>query len=235
MIVRCGRSARDAAPSRLVLRRAGLALHQTAAHIPRVPPTPIARDRLLAIQRHDPAVMEAVARDCIPPLLRAARAAGLSSDDAQDVVQESLLVFVRKAEEYDGRAAVLTWLFGILYRTIQKRRRAFASEESMEDVDAVLESRFDREGRWTRPPRSPEEYTAHSQAMRWLEGCMVGLPDRRRLAFVLREVQQLGTEEICNILEVSPNNLGVLLFRARNALRECMESKGIRGSADVAM
>ena len=71
--------------------------------------------------------------------------------------------------------------------------------------------------------------------MRWLTECLDLLADRRRLAFTLREVEQLETAEICKILDVSPNTLGVLLFRARNELRECMETKGLRGADDVAM
>ncbi len=49
------------------------------------------------------------------------------------------------------------------------------------------------------------------------------------MAFLLREVEELDTEEICNILEVTRTNLGVLLHRARTRLRECLEAKGIRG------
>ena len=71
--------------------------------------------------------------------------------------------------------------------------------------------------------------------MTWLADCLEQLPDRRRLAFVLREVEQLDTLEICKILDMSPNTLGVLLFRARNALRECMEHKGLHGVSDVEM
>ena len=49
------------------------------------------------------------------------------------------------------------------------------------------------------------------------------------MAFVLREVEDLSTVEICKILDVTRTNLGVLLYRARNRLRECLESKGIKG------
>ncbi len=45
----------------------------------------------------------------------------------------------------------------------------------------------------------------------------------------LGEVEGLDTDEICKILEVTRTNLGVLLYRARNRLRECLESKGVRG------
>ena len=188
-----------------------------------------------AIRSRDPAALEAVARENIGPVLRGARAAGLSGADAYDVVQEALLVFVQKADRYDGRASVRTWLFGILFNKIAERRRAVAREETVDDIDAVVDARFDARGQWIKPPRSPDAELAAGQAMKMLEECLDQLPERRRVAFVLREVEQLEMDEVCNVLDVSRNNLGVLLFRARNALRECLESKGIEGSADVAL
>ncbi|MBI3505375.1 MAG: sigma-70 family RNA polymerase sigma factor [Proteobacteria bacterium] len=192
-------------------------------------------ETIAAINRRDPAVLEQVARDHLPALLRAARAAGLGDDDAYDAVQDALLVFVQRAADFDGRAPVVSWLLGILYRKVQERRRSRGREEAASENNDGFGERFDREGMWIRPPRTPEEYTAGTQAMAWLTECMEGLNDRRRVAFVLREVEQLETAEICKILDVSANTLGVLLFRARNALRDCMETKGIHGVDDVAM
>jgi RNA polymerase sigma-70 factor (ECF subfamily) len=188
-----------------------------------------------SIRSRDPAALEAVARENIGPLLRGARAAGLSGADASDAVQEALLVFVQKADLYDGRASVRTWLFGILFKKIAEQRRAVAREQTVDDIDAVVDARFDARGQWIKPPRSPDADLAAGQAMKMLEECLDRLPERRRVAFVLREVEQLDVDEVCNVLDVSRNNLGVLLFRARNALRECLESKGIEGSADVAL
>lgn len=191
------------------------------------------RERIDAICSRDPDAIEGVARENMQPLLRAALAAGLSEDEAYDAVQETMLVFVEKAHEFDGRAKVRTWLFGILFRKVAERRRAFAREETVDEIDAVVDARFDQSGRWMRPPRSPAADLASDQAMDWLEECLQQLPERRRTAFLLREVEQLDTDEVCNVLGVTSNNLGVLLFRARNALRECLELKGIRGSTDV--
>ena len=47
------------------------------------------------------------------------------------------------------------------------------------------------------------------------------------MAFILREVEGLATDEIRKILEVTRTNPGVLLYRARNRLRECLEARGI--------
>ena len=187
------------------------------------------------INRRDPVTLDWVARTHLPTLLRAARAAGLGEDDAYDVVQAALLVFIERAEDFDGRAPVLSWLMGILYRKVQEHRRSLSREEPVSAQDEEFERRFDSEGMWIRPPVSPEAYTASEQAMTWLADCLEQLADRRRLAFVLREVEQLDTLEICKILDMSPNTLGVLLFRARNALRECMEHKGLHGVSDVEM
>ena len=62
---------------------------------------------------------------------------------------------------------------------------------------------------------------------------MESLPDRYRVAFTLREAEGFETGEVCKILDVSANSLGVILFRARNRMRECLEAKGVRGASDV--
>jgi len=192
-------------------------------------------DRVAAIRRREPAVMEAVVRECLPALLRTARAAGLPPDRAEDAVQASLLVFVQRAADFDGRARASTWIQGILIRKIWEERRGRRKEADGEDIDMVMERRFDAQGTWVRPPRGPIEALARGELREHLQSCLDALPDRQRVAFSLREVEGFATSEICKILEVTANNLGVLLYRARNGLRECLEEKGYRGSSDVAV
>ena len=60
--------------------------------------------------------------------------------------------------------------------------------------------------------------------------CLETLPAAQRIAFHLREIEEITTLEICKKMAVSATNLGVLLFRARNRLRECIEKKGIKGA-----
>ena len=191
--------------------------------------------RVAAIQRGDVEVIDQLLRQVLPGLLRAARAAGLAPDRAEDVVQDCVLVFLRRLKDFDGRAQVSTWIHGILVHKIAEERRLRRRDDLREDIDEVMESRFDSHGSWTRPPRGPAGELAISDVGRFLQLCLESVPDRQRLAFVLREVEGFDTEAVCKILEVSPNNLGVLLFRARNRLRECLESKGLQGSDDAHM
>ena len=72
---------------------------------------------------------------------------------------------------------------------------------------------------WANPPQPIKLYG--DEVRRFIE---------QRMAFVLREVRELTTEEICKILEVTSTNLGVLLQGGRNRLRECLENRGVGGS-----
>ncbi len=76
------------------------------------------------------------------------------------------------------------------------------------------------------PPPSTKQANTVSD---FLEDCLQAVPTQQRMAFVLREVESFATDEICKILEVTPTNLGVLLYRVRNTLREYLEKKGVKG------
>lgn len=185
------------------------------------------------IQHGDPAILDVVTRDALPGLLRAARASGLSPDDVEDVVHATVLVFLERARGFDGRARASTWMHGILVRKVMEHRRTAFRAEPSDDIDRVFEQQFDARGSWVRPPVQPGAGLARMDVRRHLASCLEQLPKSHRDAFTLREADELSTEGLCKILQVTPNNLGVLLFRARNRLRKCLELHGIAGSADA--
>ncbi len=187
------------------------------------------------IRARDPAELERIVTENLAVLLRAARATGLDRERAEDAVQAAFLTFIEKAEQFDGRARVRTWLFGILYKKVAETRRAIAKDDRAEDIDAVMEHRFDAAGSWSRPPRPADARLTEQEVRRLIQECMENLPERHRMAFVLREVEGLSTAEICKIFEVTGNNLGVIFYRARNSLRECLEAKGMEGPGDAAL
>ena len=57
--------------------------------------------------------------------------------------------------------------------------------------------------------------------------CLAGMDERQHLAFTLKELEGLSTEEICKELDVQPTYLWVILYRARNALKVCLEKNWI--------
>jgi len=179
------------------------------------------------LRESDEDAIRRVVRTYLPHVLRAARGAGLAEDEARDLTQSAFQTFLEKLPTFEGRSHVRTWLFGILYRKLQERYRARKREAEHDDIDAVVDARFDDTGHWVRPP-APVELRAEAGDVRaHLEACLDGVPERQRSALLLRELQGFSSEEVCKILDVSRTNLGVLLFRARNRMRECLESKGV--------
>lgn len=173
----------------------------------------------------DSDALGAVVEAYLDQVVRAARGAGLSQQQAEEVAQSTFATFIETAHRFEGRSHVRTWIFGILYRKIQEARRGLAKDRAMDDIDTVFESRFDEDGSWSRPPRGPDDELLAGEARREIGDCLAATPDRQRLAFVFREVEGLSTKEICKILGVSVTNLGVMLHRVRNRLRECLETK----------
>ncbi len=193
------------------------------------PGTEVESPALVArIRAGDPEALQAAVHAYLSQVLRAARGAGLDPQRAEDVTQATFITFLETASRFEGRSRVRTWLFGILYNKIAEARREMTKDRKKDPIDEVVEQRFRSDGTWARPPRPLEDQVYDAQVRQRLEECLQDAPTNQRMAFVLREVEGLSTEEICKILEVSRTNLGVLIYRARNRLRECLEAKGVK-------
>jgi len=158
-------------------------------------------------------------------LLAAAWGMGWKGADAEDLVQETFAVFLRAPERFEGRSSLKTYLFGILYNKGLEKRREVVREEAVDPIDEVFEKRFGTWGIWRTMPRGPEDEVMARETAALVEECLQGLNVQQRMAFYLKEIQHETTDSICNILEITITHLGVLLFRARNKLRECVQRK----------
>lgn len=84
------------------------------------------------------------------------------------------------------------------------------------------------EGYWVRVKGPKEWQPGADEVMRraefWqtMRACLDELPERIANVFMLREMEEVGSKEICALLSISENNLWVMLHRARMALRECL-------------
>ncbi len=158
------------------------------------------------IRAREPAALETVVREYLPQIIRAARGAGLRIEEAEDIAHATFVTFLEKADTFEGRSHVRTWLFGILFRKIMEVRRMIERERQTDNIDELMKSRFDEKGSWSRPPSAEAEVFGREIRDRTAE-CLENAPPKQRLAFVLREVEGLETDEICKILEVTVTNL----------------------------
>lgn len=179
------------------------------------------------IRVSDPSALQSVARAYLGQVFRAARGAGLSPEQAEDVTQATFTTFIERAAEFEGRSHVRTWIFGILYRKIAEARRRRDRDRDAVHHDDVFESRFDQTGGWSRPPGPADADVQNREIREAISECLDAAPTQQRVAFVFREVEGLSSQEICNILQVTNTNLRVMLHRIRNRLRECLENMGI--------
>ena len=155
---------------------------------------------------------------------------------AEDAVQETLLAALKGGARYAGRSSVKTWLTGILKHKIIDHLRRQSREQPLDDPDAepegrdadIAEATFADDGHWHEFPSdwgAPERSLESKQFWAVFEACVQIMPPRTARVFVMREVLELSTEEICKELGISPTNCWVMLHRARLTLRGCLETR----------
>ncbi|MBA3475662.1 MAG: sigma-70 family RNA polymerase sigma factor [Actinobacteria bacterium] len=171
-------------------------------------------------------------------MLRLARVYGLGVDAAEDVVQEAWLRALNSLSRFEGRSSFRTWLFVILGncargRSAAERRSVPVAAFAGEGSPAVDESRFFSAqhprwaGMWTTLVDSwetlPDERLLAGEARERFRQAIDELPARYATVFVLRDVEGWSSDEVCLVLDLSPENQRVLLHRARGRLRSALE------------
>ena len=155
---------------------------------------------------------------------------------AEDVVQETFLAALKAYEKFEGRGSERTWLVGILKHKIIDHVRRAAREapigEGQDDGPEHTEF-FTRTDGWDNHwnnnfspsdwHASPIQLVEQDEFFKVFNNCLSPLPQRTASAFTLREVDGLSSEEICEMLGITANNLWVMLHRARLHLRNCLE------------
>ncbi len=165
-----------------------------------------------------------------PTLLRFAELQLRDRQSAEDAVQDTLLAALEGRERFAGKSQLKTWVVSILRNKIvdrirQRAREAplpTAGENEAEDFDALFES----DGHWHAPPAEwgdPARSFEQGRFFEVLELCMKALPENLSRVFLMREVLEMETEEICKELSMSSSNCWVVLYRARMRLRECLQ------------
>jgi len=156
---------------------------------------------------------------------------------AEDLVQEALTAAMSGWKRFSGRAALKTWVFAILKNKIAdhlRQRRRIVDIASLtreaDDEEADFDVLFNQKGRWIpeeRPGRwgDPEAVFAQQQFWTIFEICLTQLPENTARVFMMRELMEFDTPEICQELGITISNCHVILHRARMGLRLCLEQR----------
>lgn len=167
-------------------------------------------------------------------MLRFARLQLRDDSLAEDAVQEAIEAALVGIGKYSGQAALKTWVFGILRNKIidllrsGKKTVGLATIVGDDDEGAGLDALFRTNGHWQPQARpgawaAPEESFENKQFWAVFEACMEHLPENVARVFMMREMLDFETSEICAEAAITANNCHVILHRARTGLRACLE------------
>ncbi|MCB0697260.1 MAG: sigma-70 family RNA polymerase sigma factor [Chitinophagaceae bacterium] len=157
-----------------------------------------------------------------------AKARVSSEETARDIVQDTFLSAWKAREGFRGEASEKSWLYTICRNKITDhyRKAAHSLEElGMDDYGSDL---FTDEGHW-RKDRLPEEWQTTSARLETkefynvLDFCKNKLKELQKAVFVMKYIDDIDTDEICKILNITPSNYWVLVHRAKLQLRDCLD------------
>lgn len=144
---------------------------------------------------------------------RLARRFGAEEGAVDDVVQDVFVVVHRKLDEFEGRSAVRTWLYGIARRVVadHRKKRSRRRETAIEEAGPVEEPAADPEGR-----------AAQAQRLAQLRVILDQLPEEQREVFVLAELEQMSAPEIVELTGAKLNTVYSRLRLARRAFERAL-------------
>jgi RNA polymerase sigma-70 factor (ECF subfamily) len=148
---------------------------------------------------------------------------------AEEVVQDTWLGVVRGIDRFEGRSSLRTWLLAILVNRARTAGTREARSVAVGDAGpAVDRARFDASGGWSSPPEhwveDAEQRLGAAELATHIHAALEQMPARQRAVVTLRDVDGLESDEVCELLSLSPGNQRVLLHRGRSQLRQALEA-----------
>lgn len=155
--------------------------------------------------------------------------------EAEEVVQEALVAALESLPDFRGDSSLRTWLTAILrFKIADHQRRAVRERQVFESPpeeapgdESWLDAQFDETGHWREKPQAwldPESALEQRHFWEVFERCLGKLPAQGGRVFFQREVLGEDTRGICEAEGITEGNCWVILHRARNALRACLET-----------
>lgn len=174
-------------------------------------------------------------------MLRYAAARVRDRQTAEDLVQEALVTAVTRLADFSGESSLRTWLIGILRHKVLdhyrwRRRHPGDLPAAEDDAQSGRDDQwFTPLGVWRVDPNQglepldldPARAAERSELRDALRHCIDRLPGGLHRAYVLRELEELEPDEVCETAGIARDSLPVFLYRARQALRECLQRKGV--------
>jgi RNA polymerase sigma-70 factor (ECF subfamily) len=178
-----------------------------------------------ALRCKDPAAFETVVRRFGGRMLATARRYLPGEQDSADAVQDAFISAFQAIEGFEGNSQLATWLHRIVVNACLMKLRSRSRRPEV-SIEGLLPA-FDAGGhhahavrRWRAPP---DEELQSEETRQLVRQFIEMLPDDYRNVLLLRDIEELSTEEAAAALQVTPGAVKTRLHRARQALRTLLE------------
>lgn len=180
---------------------------------------------LAGLRAGDAQAYERLVRTYGGRLLTVARRILPNEEDAHDALQDAFLSAFRAIGSFQEGARVSTWLHRIVVNAalMKLRTRRRRPEESIDDLLPTYLEDGHRENPGPAWKENTETLLARQETRTAVRACIDRLPDAYRTVLLLRDIEELDTEETARLLEVTPNAVKIRLHRARQALRTLLD------------
>ncbi|HEX9407774.1 MAG TPA: sigma-70 family RNA polymerase sigma factor [Thermoanaerobaculia bacterium] len=173
----------------------------------------------------EPTAFEALVRMQMPALLRAARRFLRSEEDARDAVQDTFVSAFKSIGTFQENSQLATWLHRILINSCLMKLRT-QKRRPEEDIETYL-PRFQDDGHQVEPSvpwaETAESILQRKQTRDLVRASIDSLPETYRVVLLLRDIEEMTTEETAKLLGITANAVKVRLHRARQALRTLLD------------
>lgn len=173
----------------------------------------------------DPTAFERLVRDYSGRMLAVARRFLTQEQDAQDALQDAFLSAFRSIQRFEGNSQLSTWLHRIVVNAslMKLRTRRRKPEKPIDDLLPQFVGNGHRDGH--EPAWAVTIDTAvNDREIRELVRTKISeLPESYRTVLLLRDIEQMSTEETAEALELTPGAVKTRLHRARQALKTLLD------------
>jgi RNA polymerase sigma-70 factor (ECF subfamily) len=177
----------------------------------------------------DTALYELLMRRYNQRLYRVARAILRNGDEAEDVMQDAYVRAYEHLDQFAGKAKFSTWLTRIaVHEALARQQRGTRYQ-----LQPTSKGEGDPMDRLASSAPDPEQQAANSEIRRLVEDAIGDLPDTYRTIFMLRDVEELSTTDVADILEITEENVKVRLHRARALLRKSLYGRAGTGRKEA--
>jgi len=190
---------------------------------------------LAGLRAGDEQAFESLVRIYGGRMLAVARRFVRNDDDAQDIVQGAYLSAFRSVSQFEGQCLIGTWLHRIVVNTalMKLRSRRRKPETSIDELLPGFQDdghHVEQFSDWCAPA---DELIERAENRAIVRACIDRLPDNYREVLILRDIEELSTEESARALRLTPTAVKVRLHRARQALSTLLrrEFAGARATA----